>query len=220
MNENAGVCAALVAAQAEFGAVHKSRTVTVDTRTGGRYSYAYAPLEEILTAVRPVLAKHGLAVTQLLTTGQDGGPALKTLLVHTDGAAIGGMVPLPAGLADAKAFGSAITYWRRYALVALLGIATEEDDDGGQVVPRAAAPPAARFAPPPAATPTTTKATAPPVITDKQRGLIWGKAKEKDVPEERLRELVLDVAGVESTKLIPRDRMEALLEALELWPTP
>ena len=219
MSENAGVCAALVAAQAEFGAVHKSRTVTVDTRTGGRYSYAYAPLEEILAAVRPVLAKHGLAVTQILTTGLDGGPALETLLLHASGERLGGTVSLPASLADAKAFGSAITYWRWYALVALLGIATEEDDDGGQAT--APAPqPAARFVPPPAATAATTTAALPPVITDKQRGLIWGKAKEKGVPEERLRELVLDVAGVESTKLIPRDRMEALLEALELWPTP
>jgi len=57
---------ALVAAQAEFPPIERSKDVRVQTKTGGSYSFSYAPLDAILNSVRPVLTKHGLAVSQLL----------------------------------------------------------------------------------------------------------------------------------------------------------
>ncbi len=53
-----------------------------------------------------------------------------------------------------------------------------------------------------------------PVITDAQRKRLWTIATDANVPEGRLRELVHQYAGVESTKLIPRDCYEPLCEAV------
>lgn len=131
----AALNAALAAAQGEFPAIARARTAEVQTRTGGRYSYSYADLADVLHAVRPVLSKHGLAIVQILEPG----PALRTELRHKDGAAVGDSFPLAwsqDGLpASDQALGSRLTYLRRYALCALLGVAGEEDDDA-----RAAAP--------------------------------------------------------------------------------
>lgn len=121
---------ALAAAQAEFPPIERSREVKVQTKTGGSYTFSYAPLDAILSTVRPVLAKHGLAFSQMLTENADT-PALRTLLLHESGDSLQGVCPLPVtpGM-SAQEFGSLVTYFRRYALVAALGIASEEDDDG------------------------------------------------------------------------------------------
>lgn len=123
----AGLGAALSVAQAEFPPIPRDKTVKVTTKTGGSYSFKYAPLDSVLAHLRPTLAKHGLAVTQLL----DEGPSLTTMLLHSSGEYISARMPLPVSPSmSAQEIGSAVTYMRRYALVALLGIATEEDDDG------------------------------------------------------------------------------------------
>jgi len=121
---------ALAAAQAEFPAIERTRDVRVQTKTGGSYTFSYAPLDVILKTVRPVLSKHGLAISQLLAN-VGGTPALKTMLLHEGGELLQDSCPLPTnGSTTAQEFGSLVTYMRRYALVAVLGIATEEDDDG------------------------------------------------------------------------------------------
>lgn len=121
---------ALVKAQSEFPPIGRSRDVKVQTKTGGSYTFSYAPLDEILNVVRPVLAKNGLAVSQLLGN-VSGQPALKTILLHEGGEVLQDSCPLPAnGSLSAQEFGSLVTYFRRYGLVTVLGIATEEDDDG------------------------------------------------------------------------------------------
>jgi len=119
--------AALVAAQSEFPPIERSKTVTVKTREQGSYTFSYAPLDAILEKTRPALVKHGLALTQQLTAN-----GLRTELRHTDGAKIGGTFPLPHTPATAQQLGSLLTYLRRYAIVALLGVAAEDDDDAGQ----------------------------------------------------------------------------------------
>ncbi len=122
-----GIVAALSKAQAEFPAVPRSKIVTVTSkRTGGKYSFAYAPLEVILGVVRPVLKNNGLAFMQSVS-----GEALTTLLMHTSGEWIeSDPLPVRVDEAGSQALGSAITYARRYALTAALGIVTEDDDDG------------------------------------------------------------------------------------------
>lgn len=123
---------ALVQAQSEFPAIGRSKDVKVQTKTGGSYTFSYAPLDEILSTVRPVLTKNGLAVSQLLAN-VNGQPALKTVLLHEGGEVLQDTCPLPTnGSLSAQEFGSLVTYFRRYALVTVLGIATEEDDDGNR----------------------------------------------------------------------------------------
>jgi ERF superfamily len=127
--ELAALNTALASAQGEFPAIPRSRTVTVKTRTGGKYTFSYAPLDAILAACRPVLSKYGLAVSQLLEDSSRG-TSIRTELRHADGAVIGSSFPLPRVPESPQELGSLLTYLRRYAIVALLGIATEEDDDG------------------------------------------------------------------------------------------
>jgi hypothetical protein len=133
MADQMGVYAALAAAQGKFPAIPKTHTATVSSEKDGKwtkYSYNYADLSDIISAIRPVLAEHSLAVTQPIELLDSGGLALRTSVMHSDGSAIHSMLPLPAPAGKPQAFGSALTYMRRYALSSLLGIASEEDDDG------------------------------------------------------------------------------------------
>ena len=117
---------ALSKAQREFGPINRSKTVTVQTKTGGSYSFSYAPLDAILGQVRKPLSDNELTLTQLLDA-----EGLVTLLIHSSGAYLRGITALPE-TTDVQAFGSAITYLRRYSIQAILGIAAEEDDDGNR----------------------------------------------------------------------------------------
>lgn len=123
-SERGELAHALSQAQAAFPPILRSRTVTVRPRESAPYTFAYAPLDAILDAVRQPLADHGLAVTQLLV-----GTELITLLLHTGGGELESRLSVPQS-DRIQQLGSAITYLRRYAAQALLGIAAEEDDDG------------------------------------------------------------------------------------------
>jgi ERF superfamily len=126
-NGTAALHAALAAAQGEFPPIPRDKKVTVKTREGNHYSFEYAELGTILGAVRPTLSKHGLALVQLLEDA-----SVRTELRHKDGGIISASFPLPTVPARPQELGSLITYLRRYAVVAMLGIATEDDDDAGQ----------------------------------------------------------------------------------------
>jgi hypothetical protein len=106
-------------AQASFPPIVRDKEVAVRS-----YSYKYAPLDAILAAVRDPLATNGLAIAQLLE-----GADLLTLLLHESGASLSARTPLPPW-EGVQQYGSMVTYIRRYALTAMLGIATEDDDDG------------------------------------------------------------------------------------------
>jgi hypothetical protein len=88
----------------------------------------YATLPGVLQCVRPLLAKHKLAVTQAPDI-REGKLVMFTRLMHADGEVIESAMPLPEST-NMQAMGSAMTYARRYALTALLGVAGDEDDDG------------------------------------------------------------------------------------------
>jgi hypothetical protein len=120
------LAAALAKAQAAFPTIGRDKSVTVQTKSGGSYSFKYAPLDTILSATRGPLTANGLALMQLLDDG-----ALVTSLIHESGAIISGRIDLPQ-TANIQELGSAVTYLRRYAIQALLGIAAEEDDDGNR----------------------------------------------------------------------------------------
>ena len=111
----------------------------------------YASLASHVDALRLPLAKHGLAVVQLVGTDADGRLSLKTVLTHASGDSIESHVSVPMPASEQKV-GSALTYLRRYALAAIVGVCGDEDDDGNV----ASAPTIAQEAPKakkPAATP-------------------------------------------------------------------
>lgn len=84
----------------------------------------YVDLSGVLKAAQPKLAKHGLCVSQLLTGGD-----LVTLLSHKSGQWLKSVCPI-GNYKSQQDRGSAITYTKRYAVCAILGIAADTDDDG------------------------------------------------------------------------------------------
>lgn len=123
------LAAALVEALGEMTEVSKTRTANA-----GSYSYSYADLADALGMARPILASHGLAVTQAAESTHDE-VIIWTTIVHRSGQYVTySPTRLPAGK-TAQNTGSAVTYSRRYSLMAVLGLATE-DDDGAGAAPR------------------------------------------------------------------------------------
>ena len=115
--------AALVAAQAEFPAIPKTKTAGA-----GSFSYKYAPLVEIQEKIRPILAKHDLAVIHPLER-IDGKQIITTLILHKGGgrAACAGLT-VPESL-KIQEQGSYITYGSRYGYSSVLGIASEDENE-------------------------------------------------------------------------------------------
>ncbi len=94
---------------------------------------AFADLATVLSAVIPALAKNGLCCTQTFEPAAERDePILITTLSHTSGETIESRLPMIIGkgrnaLHD---FGGSVTYLRRYALLAIVGLAADVDTDG------------------------------------------------------------------------------------------
>src|SRR3990167_1855456 len=121
--------AAWVRAWAKMPPIPKTHKAKIKTKTGADYEYSYADLPDILDAVRPILTAEGLALTQSVELLGDELIGVVTRIYHTGGwVETFGPTPMPAA-GDPRAIGSAITYARRYAVSAALGIASDEDTD-------------------------------------------------------------------------------------------
>lgn len=118
------IAAALSAFQGSVEQPKLEKEVKVKTRTGGEYKFKYADLSACVKSATPALKEHGLSVTQIISDGK-----LITLLTHTSGQWFKSELLLPAQSADYQAFGSAITYLKRYSYCAILGIVADTDDD-------------------------------------------------------------------------------------------
>ena len=157
--------AALARAQGEISTVVRTRQA--DLKAAG--TYTFANIADVWRVIREPLSKNELAVTQMPIAPVRGVHQLATMLTHSSGEYIQTVMPIvfkarsdkngggnggggfapPAGAPaaptqmTAQQYGSLITYARRYALMALLGIATDdfedpEDDDGNQASGRQA----------------------------------------------------------------------------------
>lgn len=116
---------ALAAAQAELQDAKKDAV-------NPHFKNRYASLASVRAALQGVLPKHGLATVQTTAVHGDAGVCVVTWLLHESGEWIRGELFLPVGKKDAQGFGSALSYARRYALAAIVGIAADEDDDAEQ----------------------------------------------------------------------------------------
>jgi hypothetical protein len=123
MPNPANIHAALVAAQAELTNPPKKSKADL-----GNFGFKYADLPSVIDHVRPVLARHGLAVTQDIALAE-GRIGVTTTLHHSSGETLTfGPLAGPAG-AKWTDIGGGITYARRYALCAALNIAGDDDLD-------------------------------------------------------------------------------------------
>lgn len=88
----------------------------------------YADLSSVIDAVKPALADNGLWFRQV-THNVDGGVCVETIIHHASGESLScGQLFVPATKQDAQGYGSALTYARRYSLMAAFGVPAEDDD--------------------------------------------------------------------------------------------
>jgi hypothetical protein len=128
---------AFVTALGEMSDIRKGREAKVPTKAGSSYTYKYADLADTIQSVRPTLAKHGLAVVQNVSTNNPDFVLISTTILHTSGEWMTfEPLALPAGR-TAQETGSAISYGRRYHLLASLGLAAEDDDGASASARRA-----------------------------------------------------------------------------------
>jgi hypothetical protein len=115
------ISSALVKAQREFGPALKSST-------NPHFKSRYADLAACVEAVIDALNANGIALIQKAHQA-DTGVVVETIFVHESGEQISnGMLHVPASKNDPQGYGSALTYARRYSLMAACGIAPEDDD--------------------------------------------------------------------------------------------
>jgi hypothetical protein len=170
------------------------------------YGNAYTTLAALHKTVLPLLAQCGLAWV-CLPLQREGRLVLQYRLIHVaTGEAIEGEMPLLVGdRATPQQLGSALTYARRYALAAVLGIASAEEDDDGN----AASQPAPAQAAPAAAPRVQAQASGgAPVISQKQRGLLNVRAREAGLSARAFARVLLDAAGYPNHE-VPTDEERA-----------
>lgn len=120
------IAAALVKAQKGYGAALK-------TSSNPHFRSKYADLAACVEAVIDSLNSNGVALVQV-THECDSGVIVETQFIHESGEVFSaGKLHVPASKIDAQGYGSALTYARRYSLMAACGIAPE-DDDGNSAV--------------------------------------------------------------------------------------
>ena len=128
------LAAALAKAQAELTNPEKSLTATLPAGSPGEAdrTFRYAPLASGLDIVRKCLGRHEIAVVQTTAIDQEAGLVrLTTMLAHASGEWLSSDWPVCAiaETASPHRMGAALTYARRYALFAMVGIAGEDDMD-------------------------------------------------------------------------------------------
>jgi hypothetical protein len=121
----ADLAAALCKAQAQMEGAKKDAN-------NPHFKSKYADLASVWDAIRGPLTSNGLSVVQLLRSIA-GGVEVETILMHASGQQISDVFAVPATKNDAQGYGSAATYARRYALMAMVGVAPEDDDGNAAV---------------------------------------------------------------------------------------
>ena len=115
------IAAAMVKAQKAFGPALKSSS-------NPHFKSKYADLAACVEAVIDGLNNNGIALVQKQHPSE-GGVAVETIFVHESGETFSaGLLTVPASKQDPQGYGSALTYARRYSLMAACGIAPEDDD--------------------------------------------------------------------------------------------
>ena len=123
------LAAALAKFQGELEQPAMNSSVKVDTKSGRSYSFKYADLSACKAAAKKPLCDNELSVTQLIEEDY----SVVTVLMHSSGQFISSKVRMPivnGRQEGAQSVGSSITYAKRYAYCAILGIVADEDDDG------------------------------------------------------------------------------------------
>jgi hypothetical protein len=195
------IAAALVKAQQAFGPALK-------TATNPHFRSKYADLSACVEAVIDSLHQNGIALLQQ-THECDSGVMVETVFLHESGETYSaGKLHVPASKHDAQGYGSALTYARRYSLMAACGIAPEDDDGNA-----AAAAPAAKAAPAKSskAAAKAPAANGPELLTDEEVANVTALAEEIGKPLAD----ICKAYKVGSLNFIPRSAYSKIVARLE-----
>lgn len=128
MSEQTKIFAAFVKAQMAFGPALK-------TSVNPAFKSRYVRLDGCIEAVIDALNNNGIGLLQV-THPDDKGVTVETLFIHESGEKMsGGIFHVPAQKQDPQGYGSALTYARRFSLMAACGIAPEDDDGEAAMQP-------------------------------------------------------------------------------------
>ena len=111
----------------------------------------YADLATVIEAAREPMSKNGLAISQIPDTLDDGTIVLESILMHESGQWISGKYRMKAMDEKPQTLGALVTYARRYAFQAMIGLPAEDDDanaaSGNDKEPKKWTPPSNPTAP-------------------------------------------------------------------------
>lgn len=145
------------------------------------YKSSYADLPSVVAACKEVLSQNGLSYSQV-PDFQDDKVWIETVLMHSSGQWISGRYPINPTKNDPQSMGSALTYSRRYALMAMVGVVASDDDDDGNAASTRPAAPERPSAPAPKVSSgdvpgTVSTASGAPKPSDEKRekAVAWGK---------------------------------------------
>lgn len=128
------IAPAFIKAKQAFGPALKDKT-------NPAFRSKYADLGACIDAVEDALLANEIAMMQE-TFLDDTGVTVETVFLHSSGETIrGGKLHVPAAKHDPQGYGSALTYARRYSLMAACGIAAEDDDGNAASTSKPAARP-------------------------------------------------------------------------------
>ncbi|HQN47778.1 MAG TPA: ERF family protein [Rugosibacter sp.] len=199
-------------------------------KSASGYGYKYAPLHEVWAAIRAPLADNGLAIIQHVVSNEAGCVGVKTILAHTSGGREESTVyadhrQSQGKMSQIQAAGSVVTYLRRYALSAMLGLTSDEDVDGHaeQTKPAGKPPkPASKKPKPPAPDPDLEAAGLggdgigePPKASPKAIKQWYGQAVAKYGSHEEAMRWMIEITGKEKSCDLDCEDIINLNEALK-----
>lgn len=114
---------AIFAMQQALEPIERSKEVDVRGQKGS-YKFKYAPLDSIMDKIKPLFSANGLAVMQAVDAD-----VLTTRLIHQSGQWVESATHLNREHANMQGFGGEVTFKRRYALSALIGLVSDDDND-------------------------------------------------------------------------------------------
>lgn len=169
----------------------------------------YTTLASVWDACRKPLSQNGLAVIQTMDY-QNERPVLVTTLSHISGEFVRSVIPLLAVKMDSQALGSAITYARRYALAAIVGVcpaddSADVDDDAEKAMGRSYSP-APKVSQP-------TKEPKP--LSDKQEAFLDSLVLQVELIDESYIAKVKEHLGVKSIYDVDSQQFDVAIKAFQ-----
>jgi hypothetical protein len=128
MSSHKNVHEAMLAFSAQFTGAHK-------TGLNPHFKSEHFTLDDVMRATNPLLLEHGMYAAHNMICIDGERHAVQTTITHAESnTIISSGIPLPQ-INDPQKIGSAITYYKRYNLCALLNIAEADDDGNAASVP-------------------------------------------------------------------------------------